>query len=117
MWHERIQPTAPTENGITADFRLGSDSIWFDGHFPDNPVLPGVAQLAMVLELIQAQAGLKGATVTEIRRVRFKQMITPDDTVTVVVHRRPGSAACFDFQILKDAEPACSGIMTVAAAK
>jgi 3-hydroxymyristoyl/3-hydroxydecanoyl-(acyl carrier protein) dehydratase len=29
------------------------DSPWFDGHFPEDPTLPGIAQLEMAVDAIR----------------------------------------------------------------
>ncbi len=87
--------------------------MWFDGHFPDNPILPGVAQLAMAFDLIKAGALPMAGRVAEIRRVRFKQIIGPADSVKVKIIRRKGEATWYDFQILKNNDLACSGSMRI----
>ncbi len=111
MWHELIRLNSTGEAGGSAECRLPRDSFWFDGHFPDNPILPGVAQLAMAFDLIKACVSETVLRVAEIRRVRFKQIIDPGDSVEVKIIRRKGQAEWYDFQILKNNELACSGSM------
>ena len=74
---------------LSAEVHVPAGASWFDGHFPGWPVLPGIAQLGMVFELVRH--ALDGPVrVTEVSRVRFKQMIVPDDRLTVVAESRPG---------------------------
>lgn len=113
MWHELILLNRPEENSASANCRLPRESLWFDGHFPDNPVLPGMAQLAMAFELIQKAMSDQPLKVIEVRRVRFKQIIGPDDPVTLKISLRSGTRDLYDFQILKEKELACSGTMAV----
>lgn len=113
MWHERILSDSMTETGAEARCAIPADSFWFDGHFPDNPILPGVAQLALVLELIQSRLNRSDLTAAEIRRVRFKQMIGPEDPLVVTIAERPTQPGCYDFQIEKAAEVACCGMIAV----
>src|ERR1700753_2665970 len=41
------------ENGVTGDYTLKGDSFFYEDHFPDNPVTPGV-----IITEIMAQIGL-----------------------------------------------------------
>jgi len=89
-----------------------ADASWFDGHFPGWPVLPGIAQLGMVYELVRH--ALDGSVrVVEVSRVRFKQRIAPDDRLTVVAESRTGGGR-YAFRISRGDEVVCTGTMTVA---
>jgi len=46
----------------------------FSGHFPNDPVLPGIAILSMVTDTIKHQEAQKGnkIRIRGIRRVRFR---------------------------------------------
>ena len=61
---------------ITARARVPADAVWFDGHFPDAALLPGVAQLSIVVEVLNAVFD-GPVRVKEVSRVRFKQAIKP----------------------------------------
>ena len=37
---------------IVATARVPADSAWYDGHFPGNPILPGLALIALVEEAV-----------------------------------------------------------------
>jgi 3-hydroxymyristoyl/3-hydroxydecanoyl-(acyl carrier protein) dehydratase len=103
--------TGSDEISVTA--RVEENSLWFSGHFPGNPILPGIAQLAMILEVIQktVQDNLR---ISEIRRVRFKQIVKPGDELTVVV--KPVSENSYSFRIMLKDEIACSGSLTTVTA-
>ncbi|MFG1175109.1 hypothetical protein AAFN90_16270 [Erwiniaceae bacterium CAU 1747] len=58
----------------------------FRGHFPDNPLLPGIVQI--MLARYTAAAG-KSARLTGVKRCKFLHPIKPGDTVSVDV--KPGS--------------------------
>lgn len=70
---------------------LREEEWWFAGHFPGNPVMPGVlvvealAQTGAVAALsLPANAG-KLALFAGIDRVRFKRVVRPGDTLTLRV--------------------------------
>ncbi|MDL2328573.1 hypothetical protein LJC71_02325 [Desulfosarcina sp. OttesenSCG-928-A07] len=79
----------PDTGTLTEIVHIPATSPWFSGHFPDQPVFPGVAQLAWVADLVRKHPDLNQTDpsfrVAELRRVRFKRKIVPDDQVTVAV--------------------------------
>ena len=56
----------------------------FDGHFPGNPVTPGVAQLEMVKELISTVLD-KPLRLTEMGTCKFLAILNPNATPDVEV--------------------------------
>ncbi|TVR42912.1 MAG: hypothetical protein EA402_10690 [Planctomycetota bacterium] len=55
----------------------------FGGHFPGNPLVPGVYQLALVCQLMQAVAGLGQLQLLAIERCKWTRPLRPDDLLTV----------------------------------
>jgi 3-hydroxyacyl-[acyl-carrier-protein] dehydratase len=111
MWYEVSFYKQMDNHVLAAEIRVPKESPWFDGHFPGNPVLPGVAQLSMIFDVIQ-NAFKESIKVTSIRRVRFKQMILPEDRLKVVVEPRK-LPQDYSFRINRDDELICSGNITV----
>ncbi len=67
------------QGAVTVQTQAPLGSMWFDGHFPDNPVLPGVAMLALVEETIfrhLSNIPEERASVS-YRQVRFKAIVRP----------------------------------------
>ena len=95
------------------DIQAPPESGWFSGHFPGEPILPGIAQLGMVFDAINRWESRK-FKITGIRRVRFKQIIRPDDPLHLTVKPQKNCAGVYDFRIQVNAELACSGVMTIA---
>jgi 3-hydroxyacyl-[acyl-carrier-protein] dehydratase len=114
MWYE-IDSLARDGDAHKAIVRVPADSPWFDGHFPDRPVLPGIAQLAMVEDLL-SRALPGGGRVVGLRRVRFKQAVGPGATLTVVARPQRGSIVDVAFRILDGEALVCSGIAIRSAA-
>jgi 3-hydroxyacyl-[acyl-carrier-protein] dehydratase len=79
-----IDETTEVQHGgiITARVLIDAESAWFDGHFPDDPILPGVAQLNIVVELLQ-RALEKPVYANQLSRVRFKHLIRPGDCLDI----------------------------------
>jgi 3-hydroxyacyl-[acyl-carrier-protein] dehydratase len=109
-WYSFSRISRPDPDQVVAELVVDTDSPWFSGHFPGNPILPGIAQLQMVLDTVQALE-LKGCRVSEIRKVRFKRMIRPDDTMTIIVRRRDQSPISYSFRIMVKGQLACTGLL------
>ncbi|WP_185207762.1 3-hydroxyacyl-ACP dehydratase [Chryseobacterium sp. C3] len=75
-----LQSSEKTENGsFTAQISLNKDHDIFKGHFPGNPVTPGVCMMQIVKELTEEFTGsslfLKTAS-----NVKFMAIINPFET-------------------------------------
>ena len=112
MWHQaKIERPSP-EGEFCAQVLVPTDSPWFQGHFPGNPVVPGIAQLGMVLEVLRKSLQ-RELRVKQVSRVRFKQMIRPDERIGVRVSPKPGRSGHYAFRIHKEAQLICNGDMVV----
>ena len=111
---------------------LRDDDFWFAGHFPGNPVMPGVLiveALAQTATLAAASAAAKGGAADAapgpaagplggkiglfagIDKVRFKRVVKPGDTMRleaeiVAVHGPVGRAK---VKATVDGQMACRG--------
>ncbi len=112
MWYKLNNIEKPDSEQIVAEIQAPANSPWFSGHFPGQPILPGIAQLGMVFDAIRHFGG-QDMIITHISRVRFKQMIRPDDHLRVMVTHQKGQAGSYAFRIMIATELACSGLMTV----
>ena len=109
MWYRRVLEKTEATDEVRAHIRVPSDSPWFDGHFPEAPLLPGVAQLAMVHDLLLHILEQK-RPVTRVGRVRFKQMIQPDQPLILTV-KIGADGMRHSFRITGDEGLICSGQM------
>ena len=111
-WYVLKKLIRSDKNEIEADIHVPSDSPWFRGHFPGEPILPGVAQIGMVKDAIR-QARDQDLKVTGVRRVRFKQIIRPDDKLKLIATPLKENVGAYTFRILIENEAVCSGVMMV----
>lgn len=68
------------------------DLIWFPGHFPGNPVLPGVVLVDWVMHLAEAHLSLPGRF-AGLRTVKFHHRVQPGDELTLELSRKPDRLA------------------------
>jgi 3-hydroxyacyl-[acyl-carrier-protein] dehydratase len=73
--------TAGPEDGLF-EVRLNPDHDLFRGHFPDNPVLPGVCSMMIVRECASLIAG-RSLRYAAVRECKFLAAITPGDSLSV----------------------------------
>jgi 3-hydroxymyristoyl/3-hydroxydecanoyl-(acyl carrier protein) dehydratase len=114
MWYTLKNFAVDADRAITAQARIDADGVWFDGHFPEMQILPGVAQLTLVQDLLN-RALKRSVTVRGVSRVRFKQMIRPDDTITLNLAPTDKDATTYGFRLFNGTELVCSGAMAIAA--
>ena len=96
---------------------LRYDDFWFAGHFPGNPVMPGVlivealAQTATIAVAAAGDIAGKIGLFAGIDKVRFKRVVKPGDTMVleaeiVAVHGPVGRAK---VKATVDGQLACRG--------
>lgn len=70
-----------------AFYQVRGDEYFLQGHFPGNPVVPGVILCEMMGQaacvLVADQAGSKTPYFTGMDRVKFKQKVLPGDRIEI----------------------------------
>ncbi|RLC09454.1 MAG: hypothetical protein DRI57_22105 [Deltaproteobacteria bacterium] len=111
-WYSLTNLKQTASGEISAEARVMPDSPWFSGHFPGEPILPGIAQLSMVFDAIR-HFGDTDLKIFRVKKVRFKQIIRPDDRLKIIAVPRKGDAITYSFKIQVREEVACSGMLIV----
>jgi 3-hydroxymyristoyl/3-hydroxydecanoyl-(acyl carrier protein) dehydratase len=98
---------------ILAEAYAGAGSPWFSGHFPGEPILPGIALLSMVMDVLRHHEAKEGRKVriTGVRRVRFKLPVRPDELLRVSLssHQREDGLS-YQFSVESNGKTVCTGI-------
>ena len=101
--------TVDENDGIQGIFVFPPGFAAFEGHFPDQPVLPAVVQLAAVRLLASRQIG-HPLIPTGIHRAKFKSIILPEMCMTVKLQlKQSGDAVSLSFTIDTDKSKAAVG--------
>ena len=75
-----MQNIIKTNTTISADLTFLKDSIYFNGHFPGHPILPGVIQIHFVLSFIKQFFNVE-TNDYHILKLKFSNIILPDKLV------------------------------------
>jgi acyl-CoA synthetase (AMP-forming)/AMP-acid ligase II/3-hydroxymyristoyl/3-hydroxydecanoyl-(acyl carrier protein) dehydratase len=72
------------EGRVELDLEIGAGLMWFQGHFPGRPILPGVVQLDWAVQLASETLGLSPIIAREFQ-VKYKAVISPGDRMTLTL--------------------------------
>lgn len=79
-------------------FHVPTDFAWFAGHFPGDPILPGIAQVRLAISSGRVLLGHAGQP-EAIYQLKFKAPIRPDHILALNLERVDGGATVlFSFR-------------------
>lgn len=113
-WHSLSCAGASPEKPLESEAHLDAASLWFSGHFPEEPILPGVAVLSMVAETFRRQGSDEHGriSVKGIRKVRFRRPVRPGETLKISASPlTAGRGPVFRFEAAVGGQTVCTGLM------
>ena len=72
------------DESVSLGMRIDSQLEWFKGHFPENPILPGVVQVHWSVEFAR-RLFYPDAAFRRIDNLKFKTVVQPDATLTLTL--------------------------------
>jgi 3-hydroxyacyl-[acyl-carrier-protein] dehydratase len=107
------------EDGATCKRTIRMEEPQFEGHYPGNPIMPGVllceacfqtGAIYLAKQIEKEAKSLKDVTpvLSRITDARFKQMVKPGDEITIEVTMKETISRFFfmSAKVLKDGKPA-----------
>lgn len=85
-------------------FLVPAESPLFAGHFPGHPILPGISQLALLLQDISHEIG--SPAIVEIPSLRLRSPVHPGDLLTAKIERTDTTVR---FELSREGEAVSSG--------
>ena len=73
-----INDTVKSETEIWAELLINSNHKIFEGHFPNQPVVPGVCMMQMVKEILELVVG-KETNLMQAADMKFLAVINPQE--------------------------------------
>jgi len=95
------------ENQVELQLVVSANITWFKGHFPGNPVLPGVVQIKWAQFFAATLAGLQ--VTHRLRNLKFNQMLLPESVVVLSLTIQPEKQRV-KFQYHQQASLVSSGV-------
>ena len=79
-----IQTLKRTEHEVELQLDIPHELVYFQGHFPTEPILPGVVQVDWAARLSQTYFGLTGDFVG-LKQLKFTQVIRPGQVIQLML--------------------------------
>jgi 3-hydroxymyristoyl/3-hydroxydecanoyl-(acyl carrier protein) dehydratase len=101
-------------NRIESLVYVPENSLWFCGHFPGEPILPGIALIYMAEQAISRNAGEKGEPIRldGLKRVRFTHPVRPGEKLSLkVTGEQTGNETLYSFKVASAGNIVCSGLI------
>lgn len=76
QWPRILSHTWDTPDSLELHIIIDEDVHWFKGHFPDQPVLPGIAQTHWAAEFGCAAFAPEGTGIT-LENIKFSEVVLP----------------------------------------
>jgi 3-hydroxymyristoyl/3-hydroxydecanoyl-(acyl carrier protein) dehydratase len=84
------------DSKVELTLQLPDDLVYFQGHFPDQPILAGVVQLNWAVEFARKYLNIKG-DITSVEVLKFQQLIKPDTKVQLSLELKADDKFVFAY--------------------
>jgi len=88
----KILDTSKEEEKTIVKVELDKDHKIYEGHFPGNPVVPGVCLIQMIKEVVEVQQGLR-LRLTSADEIKFLNIVNPvtSNLLNIEIKKRPNA--------------------------
>jgi len=114
-WHSIAIKPNTVEKTIQVEAKIPPESPWFIGHFPNDPIVPGIALISLVVDAVKYYEEKRDnpIRISGVKRVRFKKALRPDDLLSITINQEnKGQDLVYSFKVLLKEEIACTGIIS-----
>ena len=98
-----------TETSVVLEFSVPGSSDYFNGHFPDFPVLPAVAQVFIIMHYVSRFFGI-GVELSKIKRTKFTNIIKPNTPLLLNLEKTENNIS---FKIISSDEKTIYSVGTL----
>lgn len=95
---------------LKAIANISANEAFFRGHFPNNPVMPGVLIIETMVEGAKILLGPQRLNLglTQIKKARFRKMVRPGDQMIIKLEMKDLEQKILCAHALVEGEVACS---------
>lgn len=101
-----VLSTRQDSGALTFELDLPGDLPYFDGHFPETPILPAVVQIDWAVKLAREHFGMH-ERFSSLRALKFTRVVQPPAPLTLELKRLPGRSV--EFEYFQHGAPCASG--------
>jgi 3-hydroxymyristoyl/3-hydroxydecanoyl-(acyl carrier protein) dehydratase len=119
-WDIPANLTFEPPNTVILEAMAPQNSPWFSGHFPGQPILPGIALVSLVMKALRYFGEKQELNLSSfgVRKARFNLPIMPGDTFQIsMLCRVSKDELISSFKVLLKGEMAGNGIVMAAIQK
>ena len=104
----RMWDVVKTEGEFVAKLEFEASAPYFQGHFPDAPVLPGVVQLGFAERCVRRAFGVR-EPLRCVKKMKFVHIIEPGRTIDLRIVRKGPTEFAYDYE--REGKACSSGIL------
>jgi 3-hydroxymyristoyl/3-hydroxydecanoyl-(acyl carrier protein) dehydratase len=86
-----------TTDSCELTLHLPDDLMYFQGHFPEKPILAGVVQLQWAVTFAKQYLSLDDLPVNSVEVLKFQQFIEPNSEIVLSMSQKSSDKFVFSF--------------------
>jgi 3-hydroxymyristoyl/3-hydroxydecanoyl-(acyl carrier protein) dehydratase len=86
-----------TDDGVELNLWVDEKLDYFNGHFPDAPILAGVVQLDWAVKLAATHLVLASSLVQNVEVLKFQVVIKPNSSITLCLTKKSDHKFTFSY--------------------
>jgi 3-hydroxymyristoyl/3-hydroxydecanoyl-(acyl carrier protein) dehydratase len=96
VWPDVINK-AESENSVELALFVPENLDYFNGHFPDSPILAGVVQLHWAVEYAKQEFNLTHCEVANLEVLKFQVVIVPKQNLVLTLTLKSNDKVLFTY--------------------
>ena len=97
VYHGEILSTQTAQDIVTMKIRIPENLFYFQGHFPDIAILPGVVMTNWVLEYAEQFFDFDPTRFVGLNSLKFMQVVRPNYTLELTLSKSSDSKCVFAY--------------------
>ena len=98
VWPQLLETQFSSENEtVELSFFVPEDLDYFNGHFPNAPILAGVVQLHWAVEYAKEQFSFTHRNVQNLEVLKFKAVIVPGQNLQLTLTKKSNEKIIFSY--------------------